>query len=256
MQRLAGKVVAIAGGASGIGAGVARRVAQEGAKVMIGDLDSPRASELADEINREGGDALAADLDIDDDGSVTAFVRATVDRFGGLDTFLANAANFAHGAADTDPVDIKLDVYDDIMRTNARGHLLCTRHAIPELLRRGGGAMLYTSSGAAHVPDRVRVAYSMSKSAVHALMRHVAFRWGPDNIRSNVIAPGVTMTPKLEEQFGANSEMRKLWLQRAVLPRVGEISDVASLVAHLASDDGSYISGQVISVDGGRSMRL
>jgi NAD(P)-dependent dehydrogenase (short-subunit alcohol dehydrogenase family) len=145
-------------------------------------------------------------------------------------------------------------VYDDIMRTNARGFFLCTRHAIPALLRRGGGTMLYTSSGSATVPDRIRPAYSMSKSAIHALMRHVAVRWGGNNIRANVIAPGVIITPKLEAYFVG--EMRK-WAENriALKTRLGKEDDIGAMVAHLVSDDGAYITGQVISVDGGSSMR-
>jgi NAD(P)-dependent dehydrogenase (short-subunit alcohol dehydrogenase family) len=254
MGRLDNKVIAIAGGASGIGAGVVRRLVHEGASVAIGDMDFPTATALATKLSQEGARVLAVDLNIDEEDSVAAFVAATEQHFGGLDAFHANAANFSHGNADTDPVEMKMEVYDDVMRTNARGFFLCTRHAIPALLRRGGGSMVYTSSGAAHAPDKVRPAYSMSKAAVHALMRHVAMRWGADHIRANVIAPGVIMTPKLETVFvGALRD----WAERrlALKTRLGRAEDIGAMVAHLVSDDGAFISGQVISVDGGSSMR-
>jgi len=101
-------------------------------------------------------------IEIGDDASVKAFVAAAVKMYGGLDGIHANAANFAHGNADTDALDISLEVFDDIMRVNARGFLLCMRHAIPELIKRGAGTMLYTSSGAAYVPGDVRPACTMS----------------------------------------------------------------------------------------------
>lgn len=252
MRRLENKVVAIAGGASGIGAGVVRRLVREGARVAIGDIDFPAAQALATALIQDGGNVVPLTLNLDEEDSVAAFVAATERHFGGLDAFHANAANFSHGNADTDPVEMALAVYDDIMRTNARGFFLCTRYAIPALLRRGGGSMVYTSSGAAHAPDKVRPVYSMSKAAIHALMRHVAVRWGGDNIRANVIAPGVIITPKLEPM----AELKKWSLNRlAIKTRLGREEDIGAMVAHLVSDDGAFITGQVISVDGGSTMR-
>jgi NAD(P)-dependent dehydrogenase (short-subunit alcohol dehydrogenase family) len=254
MRRLEGKVVAIAGGASGIGAGIVRRLVKEGAKVAIGDIDMKTGQELAAELAKAGGEAKALEVNIDHDDSIAAFVAATEKLYGGLDAFHANAANFSHGTADTNPVDMSIQVYDEIMHTNARGFFLCTRHAIPAMLRRGKGVMLYTSSGAAHHPADVRPAYSMSKSAIHALMRHVAVKWGPNHIRANVIAPGIIMTPRSKAHF---SPEMVAWAQGriALKTRLGHEDDIGALAAHLISDDGGYITGQVLSVDGGSSMR-
>ncbi len=254
MRRLEGKVVAIAGGASGIGAGIVRRLVKEGAKVAIGDIDMKSGEALAAELTKAGGEAKAMEVNIDKDESIAAFVAATEKLYGGLDGFHANVANFSHGTADTNPVEMPIQVYDEIMHTNARGFFLCTRHAIPAMLRRGGGVILYTSSGAAHAPDSVRPAYSMSKAAIHALMRHVAVKWGPDHIRANVIAPGIIMTPKLKTVFSADMVA---WAQRrlALKTRLGHEDDIGAMAAHLMSDDGAYITGQVLSVDGGSSMR-
>jgi len=117
----------------------------------------------------------------------------------------------------------------------------------------GGGAMLYTSSGAAHAGDAVRPAYAMAKSAVHALMRHVASAWGKDGVRANVIAPGVVLHPKLEAAAGpALAE----WAMRLVKgTRLGVPVDIASMATLPLSDEGGYITGQVISIDGGSTMR-
>jgi NAD(P)-dependent dehydrogenase (short-subunit alcohol dehydrogenase family) len=254
MRRLEGKVVAIAGAAGGIGAGIADRLIREGARVAIGDIDFEGAKVFAKSLTDKGGEAIAINLDIDEEDSIAAFVAETEKTFGGLDAFQANAANFKHGNADSDPVSMEVRVFDDIIRTNTRGYFLCTRHAIPALLRRGGGTMLYTSSGAAHANHDVRPAYMMSKASSHALMRHVAAKWGAKNIRANVIACGVIVTRKLEPVFVG--QMRDWALGRlAIKTRLGVVEDIGAMSAHLISDDGAFISGQVISVDGGGSMR-
>jgi NAD(P)-dependent dehydrogenase (short-subunit alcohol dehydrogenase family) len=123
------------------------------------------------------------------------------------------------------------------------------------MIARGGGSMIYTSSGAAHAGEVVRVAYAMSKTAGHALMRHVANRFGPDGIRANVIAPGVIAHPRFETQV--SPELANSMMQRTpIRTRLGRPLDIAALGALLMSDEGSYITGQVISVDGGGTMRL
>ena len=136
---------------------------------------------------------------------------------------------------------------------NLRGQLLCTRHAIPEIRKRGGGAIVYTSSGAAYAGEPERVSYAISKSGINALMRHVASRWGKEGIRSNAIAPGVVLT----ENAGANipEEMRNWMLGLGRSPRLGRPEDIAAMVALLFSDDGEWINGQVVSVDGGVTLR-
>lgn len=256
MRRLEGKAVAIAGAASGIGAAIAERLSQEGAMVAIGDIDLEGAKRTAASLNEKGGSAIALELDIDHDDAVAAFVAESEKAFGGLDAFQANALNAKYGGADTDPVSMDLDVYDAIMRTNARGYFLCTRHAIPALLRRGGGTMLYTSSGAAHANHDVRPAYMMTKAASHALMRMVATKWGRQKVRANVIACGLIVTPKLESIFGQPGSPQREWaLSHVMLDHLGVPQDIAAMSAHLMSDDGAFITGQVISVDGGASWR-
>jgi NAD(P)-dependent dehydrogenase (short-subunit alcohol dehydrogenase family) len=177
-----------------------------------------------------------------------------VSTFGGLDGFHANFANFRDGANGEDVLSLPLEIYDDMMRVNARGFLLCTRHAVPVMISRGGGSMVYTSSGAAYMGETVRVAYAMSKAAAHALMRHVARRFGPDGIRANVIAPGVISHSRFEAVI--SPEMATAFKQMtAIKTRLGSPADIAAMGALLMSDEGSYITGQVISVDGGNLMR-
>lgn len=252
LRRLEGKVIVVAG-AGGIGNELARRYAAEGASVVLGDMDAAMAEEVAGEIGESGGTAIGIALDGADDASIKAAVDLAVSRFGGLDGFHANYASFADGESGEDAVGLPLEIYDEVMHVNARGFLLCTRHAIPAMLARGGGSMVYTTSGAAFMGEPVRVAYAMSKVAVHALMRHVAKRYGHDGIRANAIAPGVISHPRFEAVIPL--EMAQEFAKRTTVGRLGKPDDIAAMGALLMSDEGSFITGQVLSVDGGNSMR-
>ncbi|MBW8783707.1 MAG: SDR family oxidoreductase [Novosphingobium sp.] len=250
--RLAGKVIVVAGG-GGIGDELARRYAAEGASLVLGDLNAGAARKLADEIVAFGGTAVGVALDGAEDESVRAAVDLAVSRFGGLDGFHANFASFKDGESGLDVLGLPLDAYDEVMRVNARGFVLCTRHAVPAMLSRGGGSIVYTTSGAAFIGEPVRVAYSMSKVAVHALMRHVAKRFGREGIRANAIAPGVIAHARFNAVIPP--EMAREFAARTVVGRLGTPADIAAMGALLMSDEGSFITGQVLSVDGGDSMR-
>ena len=251
--RLQGKVIVVAG-AGGIGDELARRYAGEGASVVLGDIDGAAARAVADEIVAAGGNATGVELDGADEESVKQTVSLAVSAFGGLDGFHANFASFKDGASANDILGMAMDDYDEVMRVNARGFVLCTRHAVPVMLARGGGSIVYTSSGAAYIAEPVRVAYSMSKVALHALMRHVARRFGPEGIRANVIAPGVISHPRFEAVI--SPEIAQAFRDATALKtRLGTPTDIAAMGALLMSDEGGFITGQVISVDGGHTMR-
>ncbi len=253
MRGLTGKVAVIAGGATGIGAATSVRLAEEGVSVVVGDINIAATDALVAKITAAGGKAIAVQFDVSDDASVKHLVDVALETYGGIDLMHANAADLSLCLTDTDAVDVSLDLWDRTMAVNLRGHLLCTRHAIPALLKRGGGAIVYTSSGAAFVGESERVAYAVSKSGINALMRHVASRWGKEGIRSNAIAPGLVMTDAALENMPKDDQDRILAMGRST--RLGRPADIASTVAMLMSDDGEWINGQVISVDGGITMR-
>lgn len=251
-NRLEGKVIAIAGGCGTIGTGVTRRLAEEGARVMLGDLDIAAAEELAGKLAAMGAQVTPVRLDIGDEDSVNAFVDAAVRLHGGIDGFHANAVAPSNGR-DDDILAVSMADYDRLMQINQRGYVLCTRAAVPRLLERGGGCMLYTSSGAAHGALATLPVYSMAKSGVHALMRHIATRHGPAKVRANVIAPGRIVSP----DRAANVEHHKVE-QSVDLTRLkmhGEPQDIAAMATLLLSDEGRFITGQVISIDGGTTVR-
>jgi len=255
MRGLTDKVVVVAGGGSGIGAATACRLGEEGAAVVVGDLDGDAAQAVADEVRDGGGRALGVQFDIVDDHSVGALVAAAVQEFGGVDHLHANAADLSpeNIGRDSDALTVPLDVFDHTLEVNLRGHLLCTRHVLPLLLARGGGAIVYTSSAAGHIGEPERPSYGVSKAGINAIVRHVASRWGREGIRANAVAPGLVVTPRMAETVAAEFTQYALGVGRS--PRLGRPDDIAAMVSFLMSDDGEWVNGQVLSVDGGASLR-
>lgn len=253
MRGLKGKIVAIVGAATGIGKATAVRLAEEGAHLVLGDINVAGIEDVARQINTAGGKAAAIRCDISDDGSVKALVDYAVQTFGRLDCMHANAADLSVVLSDTDAVTVPLEVFDRTIAANLRGHLLCTRHAVPELLKAGGGAIVYTSSAAAFAGEPERVSYAVSKSGINALMRHVASRWGKEGIRANAVAPGLVLTDTT--RAGMPEAAQEMVIAMGRSPRLGKPEDIAAMVALLFSDDGEWINGQVVGVDGGVTMR-
>ena len=254
-MRLEGRVAVVAGGAGGIGTATSLRLGGEGARVVVADIASEAADEVASRIRGAGGAAVATAVDLADEASVAAMVERAVQTYGGIDVLHANAADLSPEIVgrDTDAVTIPLEVFDRTMHVNARGHLLCARHAIPELLKRGGGALVFTSSAAAFVGEPQRPAYAMAKAALGALVRHIASRWGKEGIRANAVAPGLVLTEAIRSSI--SEEFRNYALGATRSDRLGTPEDIAAMVAMLASDDASWINGQVLSVDGGAALR-
>ncbi|MBV8461689.1 MAG: SDR family oxidoreductase [Acidimicrobiales bacterium] len=255
VPRLEHKVVAVAGGAGGIGTATCERLAAEGAAVVVGDLDGDAARRVARGLTDAGGRAVGVDLDVTDESSVRGLIETATSSFGGLDGLHANAADLSPATigGDTDVVSMSTEVFDHVLDVNLRGHVLCTRHAVPALLERGGGAIVYTASAAAFLGEPTRPAYAISKAGLCALVRHVAARWGRERIRANAVAPGLTVTPAMAEHDIGDILARALRQTRSW--RLGEPDDIAAMVAHLLSDDGQWINGQAICVDGGTVLR-
>ncbi|MBA4024566.1 MAG: oxidoreductase [Gordonia sp.] len=253
MDGLTDKVVVIAGGATGLGADSAQRLAREGATVVVGDLDGDGAKRTAAAIVDAGGRAVGAQFDISDDDSVKELVAFAVDTYGGIDAVHVNAGDMGSLRKDTNVVDIDLATWDRTIAVNLRGHMLVSRHSIPALLARGGGSIVYTSSIASFTGEPQRPAYAATKAGINALARHVASGWGNDGIRANAITPGLILTDEIRQ--GADPKMLDGMLRRTRSPRLGEARDISGMVAYLMSDDGAWINGQVVNVDGGTVLR-
>ena len=251
MRGLNGKVGIVAGGGRGIGAATAHRLAQEGAHVVIGDLNADWAGEVAEAIRAAGGKAIPCPLDGTSAESQAAIVACAVETGGGLDFYHSNLAGGTGG--DVDILDCPVEVLDTSFAINTRSHFLASQAALPRMLERGGGAMIYTSSGAAAAGAAWQVAYPMTKNAIHALARHVAARFGKQGVRANVICPGVVLTEAVRQHLTEEFTARAL----KALPhtRLGQPDDIAAAVTFLASDDGAWVNGQVWHVNGGSLMR-
>jgi NAD(P)-dependent dehydrogenase (short-subunit alcohol dehydrogenase family) len=256
MSRLAGKVAIVTGGAGGIGAATAHELAREGAAVAVVDIDEAKAAGVADGIRQTGARAIALGGDLAQEDSARDVVRSTVAEFGRVDVLHNNAALTASDflSRDTTVTEMPLDVWQRSLEVNLGSQLLMCKYAVPEMRRNGGGSIVNMSSGAALSGDRTRLAYGVSKSGVHALTMYVATSEGKAGVRANTIVPGLILTDAvrahLSEDVIAN-------LGRATLtPYLGQPRDVADLVIFLASGASRYITGQMISIDGGMSAHV
>ncbi len=249
--KLDGKVAIVTGAASGIGRASARALAAAGAAVVVADRNAAGAELVAKEIAAAGGRAAARVVDVAEEASIAAMIEAAVAAFGGLDVLHNNAAESDPGQMGRDLAVAELDaaVFDRALAVNLRGPLLGCKHAIPQLLARGGGAIVNTSSVSGLVGDLSRTAYGISKAGLDALTRYVATQYGKRGIRCNAIAPGVIETPALRANVPA--EQIAIYERSHLTPRLGWPEDIAAAVVFLASDDAAFLTGQVIAVDGG-----
>lgn len=253
MKRLQGKAALITGAApGGIGAATARRFCEEGARVVLADFNVAGAETVAAALSKEGFDIVALPLDLGDEQSIKAVIQQTLDRLQGLDVLFNNAADTRPEILSRDAAIEQMDpdVWDQTFKVNARGTMLMIKHCLPALMAKGNGAIINTSSGASLLGDLYRPAYASSKSAINVLTKYVASQYGKKGIRCNVVSPGMVITEAAKEMQAANFAMYE---RHHLTPYLGAPEDIAAMVALLASDDGRFVNGQVIAVDGGIS---
>lgn len=184
----------MAGAATGIGAATAKRLGEEGCYVVVGDVAAEQAQQTAHAVVAADGQAVAKTFDLADPSSAAGLIEFAAATYGGVDAIFNVGADMGAVRADTDVVDIDLDLWDRVMAVNLRGYVACMKYAIPQILSRGGGAIVNMSSAAAFQGEPARPAYATAKAGIGALTRHVAARWGKDGIRCNAVAPGFTAT--------------------------------------------------------------
>lgn len=253
MKGLRGKRIVIAGGATGIGAATAGRLAEEGAAVVVGDINLAGAEATAQRIAEAGGTATPVEFDLADETSVQALIDRAVSDLGGIDGLFNVGANVPDAVPDRDTDLLGMDpaIWRRTFEINLLGYALTCRAVLPHLLAQGGGAIVNTSSGGAWSGLPVLPAYSASKAGINALTRHIASRWGREGVRCNAVAPGRVVTESLRRQGAPKPPPG----QDVRSTRAGRPADVAATAALLLSDDGGWINGQVWSVCGGSSLR-
>lgn len=245
MRRVEGKVAIITGGAGGLGSAAARRLASEGAKVLVADIAVDAAEQVANEI---GGGASAVHLDAFDAASIQAMVDTAIDRYGRLDILNNNVAHTGGTGADTTVLETSIETWDQSFAVNVRSYFIATKYALPHMLKNGGGSIVNIASDSGLGGDSALVAYGSSKAAVINFSRYVAAQYGRQGIRCNTICPGPIATQALREHA---PETLKSTLKAVYVPQLGEPQHIAALVAYFASDEAAYTNGAMISCDGG-----
>jgi NAD(P)-dependent dehydrogenase (short-subunit alcohol dehydrogenase family) len=252
--RLAGKVAFVTGAGAGIARASARVFAREGARVLIAEIDAGSGASAEGELRAAGGEALFVRTDVTDDASVRAAVAACVERWGRLDVLF----NCAGGSSPADgPVtDVDLALLPQTLDLNLCSAFLCCRHAIPELVRAGGGSIVNTASVVALDGSMPLHAYAAAKGAVIALTRSLAGRYAPQRIRANVICPGMIRTERIRARFRATGDdpaaLGPIDLRTHPFA-IGEPEDIANVALFLASDESRMVTAAVIPAEGGLS---
>ncbi len=252
MDTLNGKVALVTGGASGIGRATASLFAQEGASVVIVDIDAQAGESAAKEVQAAGGHAIFVDCDVTRAEDCQHAVEAAVTAFGGLDILFNNAGIVRRA----DVLTTTEAEWDRVMDVNVRSIFLMSKYAIPYMLKRGGGSIINTSSGWGLKGGGNAVSYCASKGAVTNMTRAMAIDHGKDNIRVNAVCPGDTDTPMLHNeasQLGQDYDQFLVESAQRPLRRYAQPIEIARAVLYLASDAASYVTGANLAVDGGGS---
>ena len=243
---VAGKTAIVTGAGTGIGRATAQLLAARGARVVAAGLQPERLRETVDAITVAGGEAVAVDANVSDPDAIEAIAARAAEAFGGTDILVNNAAVYPLGPWH------EMDVaeWDAVFATNIRGYFLMARAVRPQMIARGGGAVVNVASVTFFTGNALLLAYIASKGAVIGFTRALARESGPEGIRANAVAPGAFPTAATE----IHADQDKLWsdvLEAQSIKRRGEVEDVARAIAFFASEDSAFVTGQTLLVDGG-----
>ena len=252
-MRLSGKVALITGAATGvknelmgIGGAAAWLFAREGARLALGDVNEESGRKTAAQLRESGADAIFLRLDVTVEEDWTAAVKATASAFGGLDILVNNAGMGRSPLIEETTV----ESWDQDMAVNARGTFLGTKHAVPEIRRRGGGSIINISSVYALVGAPTAAAYCAAKGAVRSFTKAAAIQYAEEGIRVNSVHPGYVHTPATQSMI-SDDETRDWLLSRVPMDRLCKADEVAGGLLYLASEESVYVTGAELVIDGG-----
>lgn len=244
---LKGKVAIVTGASKGIGKFIALALAQQGAKVVVSSRKLDAVSAVAEEFSNQGLNAIGFPCHMGDDQQIKALAESTIKNLGGVDIIVNNAAaNPVFGPVQ----DAGNEAFDKIMDVNVKGPLNLAKYAYESMKSRGGGSVLNISSIEGLTPGQGLGLYSVSKAALIQLTKVLAREWGADQIRANAICPGLIET-KFSEALTSNEKILKMVMMKQALPMLAQPEDIAGLALFLASDASRFITGSVITADGG-----
>lgn len=251
MKRLAGKVAIITGASSGIGRAAAKIFSAQGAKLVVCGRRADMLDDLVSEIVLDRGRAVALAGDVRDEKYIKAVVDLAVTEYGGLDIAFNNAGTLGVGG---DICALSESDWLEVMNTNLTSAFLCAKHQIPEMLKRGAGSIIFTSTFVgSEIGLSGMAAYGASKSGLTGLARVLASEYGPQNIRVNILSPGGTDTP-MTRSFIGSPETQQFVESIHALKRMARPDEIANVALFLASDESSFVTGASIYADGGVSI--
>lgn len=256
MGKLNNKVGIVTGSAQGMGYTIAETLAKEGAKIVITDINLPGVDQAVQQLKKEHPNVLGLELDVTKQSQVKKVVQEVVKQWGTIDILVNNAGGALYTPHRLSEIEEK--DWDLVINVNLKGTFFCCQKVIPVMVDRGSGSIINISALAAHWRASLAgVQYTAAKAGVEGLTRQLAYDWGSYGIRVNAVAPTVTITGERVKSLWENKDEseRERILSRIPLRRLSKPDEIASVVAFLASDESSYITGITIDVSGGRYLR-
>ena len=256
MGRLEGQAAIVTGGAQGIGGSCARRLAEEGAKVLIADIDAAASNANVETIRRQGGTAESIRADLGRHDDIKAMIDRTTELWGRLDIIVNNAYSPAHGGGEGSAVDVTEEAWDVGMTLLVKSIFLATKYAVPEMRKTGAGSIVNISSVHGLLTAPGKLVYEAGKAALLGVTRQMATDFGPMGIRVNAICPGHIVTERLRTGWNDNPSGERFFEDQYPLRKLGKPEDIANAVVFLSSDQAAFITGHSLVVDGGLTIQL
>ncbi len=256
MGRLAGQAAIVTGGAQGIGGSCARRLADEGAYVLIADIDAATSEANVEAIRRQGGTAESIRADLGRHDDIKAMIDRATELWGRLDILVNNAYSPAHGGGEGSAIEVTEEAWDVGMALLVKSIFLAIKYSVPEMRKTGAGSIVNISSVHGLLTAPGKLVYEAGKSALIGVTRQMATDFGPMGIRVNAICPGHIVTERLQAGWNENPSGERFFEDQYPLRKLGKPEDIANAVVFLSSDEAAFITGHTLVVDGGLTIQL